>query len=61
MEFLAAVVVIPASFGLALLLQVGALKIILWVLNGKALDGRTLDDKAVLLAVRYTPKVQSLG
>ena len=35
-EFLAAVVVIPASFGLALLLQVGALKIILWVLQWKS-------------------------
>ena len=36
MEVLAALAVIPACFGLALLLQLGTLKIILWVLQSKS-------------------------
>lgn len=35
MEVLAALAVIPACFGLALLLQLGTLKIILWALQWK--------------------------
>ena len=34
-DVLAAIAVIPACFGLALLLEVGTLKMILWALQGK--------------------------